>query len=150
MWGTQQCFSFFIEADCWMSEQCWMSMTPNNIKLEVKTLFSFISCHPTILVYKLKYWIHFRCCHPAISPSNNLPLGVGSTTFGWCLGWCKLYWVPPRKWAYVCIFLFRICKHCLMFKGHPVREWQEWAINCNDLSSHIIQMWQWMLWLRWW
>ena len=26
-----------IEADCWMSGQCWMTMTPNNIRLEVKT-----------------------------------------------------------------------------------------------------------------
>ena len=39
-----------IEADCWMSGQCWMTMTPNNIRLEVETLISFISCHPTILV----------------------------------------------------------------------------------------------------
>ena len=30
-----------IEADCWMSGQCWMTMTPNNIRLEVKTLISF-------------------------------------------------------------------------------------------------------------
>ena len=44
-----------IEADCWMAGQCWMTMSPNNIRLEVKTLISFISCHPTILVYKLKY-----------------------------------------------------------------------------------------------
>ena len=58
-----------------MSGQCWMTMTSNNIRLEVKTLTSFMSCHPTILVYKLKYWIHFRCCHPAISTCKNLPLG---------------------------------------------------------------------------
>ena len=63
-----------IEADCWMAGQCWMTMSPNNIRLEVKTLISFIGCHPTILVYKLKYWIHFRCCHPAISTCKNLPL----------------------------------------------------------------------------
>ena len=44
-----------VEANCWMSGQCWMTMTPNNIRLEVKTLISFISCHPTISVYKLKY-----------------------------------------------------------------------------------------------
>ena len=44
-----------IEADCWMAGQCWMTISPNNIRLEVKTLISFISCHPTILVYKLKH-----------------------------------------------------------------------------------------------
>ena len=31
---------FLIEADCWMSGQCWMTMTPNNMILEVKTWFS--------------------------------------------------------------------------------------------------------------
>ena len=65
-----------IEADCWMKGQCWMKISTNNIRLEVKTLISFISFHPTILVYKLKHWIHFRCFHPAIFPSNNPPLTV--------------------------------------------------------------------------
>ena len=63
-----------IEADCWMTGQCWMTMSPNNIRLEVKTLISFIGCHPTLSVYKLKLWIHFRCCHPTILPCTNLPL----------------------------------------------------------------------------
>ena len=57
-----------------MKGQCWMKTSPNNIRLEVKTLISFISFQPTILVYKLKHWIHFRCFHLAIFPSNNLPL----------------------------------------------------------------------------
>ena len=59
-----------------MKGQCWMKISPNNIRLEFKTLISFISFHPTILVYKLKHWIHFRCFHPAIFPSNNPPLTV--------------------------------------------------------------------------
>ena len=59
-----------------MKGQCWMKISPNNIRLEVKTSISFISFHPTILVYKLKHWIHFRCFHPAISTCKNLPLHV--------------------------------------------------------------------------
>ena len=38
-------------AGCWMSGQCWMTMTPNNIRLEVRTWISYISCHPIISVY---------------------------------------------------------------------------------------------------
>ena len=60
-----------------------MKISPNNIRLEVKTLISFISFHPTILVYKLKYWIHFRCFHPAIFSSNNLPLFDHTRVFNW-------------------------------------------------------------------
>ena len=52
--ATVEDFRFWLEADCWMSGQCWMTMTPNNIRLEVKTLISFIGCHPTISVYNLK------------------------------------------------------------------------------------------------
>ena len=51
-----------------------MKASPNNIRLEVKTFISFLSFHPTILVYKLRYWIHFRCWHPAILTCKNLPL----------------------------------------------------------------------------
>ena len=27
-----------IEADCWMAGQCWMTMSPNNIRLEVNPM----------------------------------------------------------------------------------------------------------------
>ena len=139
MWGTQQCFSFFIEADCWMSEQCWMSMTPNNIKLEVKTLISFISCHPTIFAYKLKYWIHFRCCHPAILTCKNLPLYTSPSqhssfddhrnTFI-----TVLYYLLKSLFGCFKIAFHQISGNCFLRK--PDDEGNQ-HINCFDMHEHF-------------